>query len=614
MKSSFDPIKVEADGKKVKSIIWNTKSIEKAIRGLGQGRKLVANPFYENNVKLLKGDLVFLRTEDEINDWMACRNDILFFAEKHCKLMTPEGIKFIKLREYQKRYLKHLMGAQLSIYLSCRQSGKTTTSAIFLLHYATFNIDKNILVLGNKRKTAVEILDKIKKIYLELPFYLKPGIYKWNESEIVFDNGCRIMAEATTINSGIGFTFHCVLADEFAHVPPNVLDSFYNNLFPTVTAGKAKFIITSTQNGYNLFYRLYKAAEAGDNDYKWFKTDWWEVPEWNPETNSWDVRDESWHHRQVANYGSEEAFNKQFGTNFDLSANTLISQKTIRKKTSEAKEFIIKDLPGVMFAQCFYWDPDYDPITSLRNDYIICTADLSEGIGMDRTVIPIAKMIHPGSDDVEVIGYFMTDMLKRDQVALAIQSLMCLYMNMDTTLLSFEYNTYGELFLQFLLSNSEKIQTLASFDRSAIIKYYNDDMTKWRYGIKITSLNKKTGCILFKESFERGEFIFNDGRFLSELTNFCDSGNGRYEASFGHDDLMMASVQFEFVKQTIQYKAMRNEFNETGTKPPKDEYSWDDFNDQLNNLHNPYVPYKMQTPDPYITEERNEITNQSRLK
>ena len=124
-------------------------------------------------------------------------------------------------------------------------------SSIFMLHYICFNIDKNALVLGNKRKTAVEILDKAKKIFIELPFFLRPGIYKWNEAEIVLDNGCRLMAEATTINSGISFTFHCVLADEFAHIAPNILDKFYTNLFPTITAGRARFMITSTQNGYN---------------------------------------------------------------------------------------------------------------------------------------------------------------------------------------------------------------------------------------------------------------------------------------------------------------------------------------------------------------------------
>ena len=108
--------------------------------------------------------------------------------------MTPEGIKNVTLRDYQERYLKHLMDHRLSIYLACRQASKTTMSSLFMLHYILFNVDKNALVLGNKRKTAVEILDKAKKIFVELPYFLRPGIYKWNEGEIVLDNGCRLMA------------------------------------------------------------------------------------------------------------------------------------------------------------------------------------------------------------------------------------------------------------------------------------------------------------------------------------------------------------------------------------------------------------------------------------
>ena len=49
-----------------------------------------------------------------------------------------------------------------------------------------------------KGKTAAEILDKVKKIYLEVPYFLKPGIYKWNMGEIVLDNGCRILTAATS--------------------------------------------------------------------------------------------------------------------------------------------------------------------------------------------------------------------------------------------------------------------------------------------------------------------------------------------------------------------------------------------------------------------------------
>ncbi len=470
-----------------------------------------------------------------------------------------------------------------SYYTNNILSHNTTTSAIFMLHYILFNIDKNALVLGNKRKTAVEILDKAKKIYLELPYFLKPGIYKWNEAEIVLDNGCRLMAEATTINSGISFTFHCVLADEFAHVAPNIIDKFYNNLFPTITAGKARFIITSTQNGYNLFYRLYKAAEAKISEYAAFKTDWYEVPEWNPETKQWEPRDEKWHQLQVANYGSEEAFNAQFGTNFDISAKTLISQKVLAKNKQQLHEFINKDLYGITLSDCYYWHPNYEPMEMLKKEYLVITADLAEGIGGDYTIFLINRMINKGEsdDNLECIGYFRSSNHSRDYCTFSLQTLICTYINQEHALLSFEKNTYGELFYRDLMDNMEKDSIISqAFDPSILVKYYNETGSRYAIGIKITPGNKTQYCLLFKNSYERSKYIFDDTMFMTELSNFIDDGSNHYKASFGHDDLVMAAMQTEFVKNTLQYKIMREEYN--ADSPIIDDKYYNPFEDIKN--------------------------------
>ena len=558
----FNPVKEDKDGVNAKRMIWSTASIGLAYEGLKQGRKLLANPFYEYNTKLLKGDLVFERTYEEIQEWLRCKNDIIYFVEKYCQLMTPEGIKHVKLREYQKNYLRHLEKHRLSIYLACRQCGKTTTSAVFMLHYILFNTDKNALVLGNKRKTAGEILDKAKKIYLELPYFLKPGIYKWNEGEIVLDNGCRLMAEATTINSGISFTFHCVLSDEFAHIPPNIMDKFYNNLFPTITAGKARFMITSTQNGYNLFYRLYKAAEAGISEYAPFKTDWDEVPEWDPDTKQWVERDEAWHQKQVANYGSEEAFNKQFGTNFDVSANTLISMKTIQKRNKRLVEFVNKEMPGVIHSEAWKWHPDFDPI-ECKNTHIIMTTDLAEGLGGDSTVCMVWRFLDAATGKMECVGYFKSNTIPREDATHSIQTFMCLMCHQDKTLLSYERNTYGDLFLKQMQENYDKqVYGCANFDISLLVKYYNDNFTHFNYGIKVTSGNKSKHCLLFKEQYEHDNIINDAAEFMVELNNFTDKGNSTFSAAFGHDDLVMAAVQLTFVKETLQYKLLKDDFED----------------------------------------------------
>lgn len=579
-KEVFNPVKEDKDGIQARRMIWSTSVLNVALKGLEEGKKLVSNPFYEGNTKLLKGDLVYQRTEYEIEEWKRCKNDILYFAEKYCKLMTPEGIKNIHLRDYQKKYLTHLSKNQLSIYLACRQCGKTTTSALFMLHYLCFNIDKNALVLGNKRKTAVEILDKAKKIFFELPFFLKPGVYKWNEAEIVLDNGCRLMAEATTINSGISFTFHCVLADEFAHIAPNIIDKFYNNLFPTITAGKAKFIITSTQNGYNLFYRLWIAAEVGENEYAPFKTDWPEVPEWDPDTCSWKKRDEIWHRKQVANYGSEEAFNAQFGTNFDVSANTLIAQKILTKRRLRLVNFINKDILGVSLSECFTWHPDYDPMSQLRKDYIIITADIAEGGGGDYITYSINRLKDPGSGRIECIGIFRSNINRREDCTLALQLLCCYYCDFNKLLISFEKNTYGEIFLRQIYDGIENHPIISQkFDPGVLVKYYtNEKKTSFTTGIKVTPGNKTAYCIMFKESYEKDLIQNNSSKFMSELDKFCDDGTGHFKASFGHDDMVMTMVQLEFVKSTLQYKFLKEMFDSQSSK--EDEIYYNAFDDR----------------------------------
>lgn len=582
----FNPIKEEVDGKKAHRIIWSTETLNLAIKGLEQGRKLVANPFYENNHHLLKSELVFERTEEEKLEWRRCRKDILYFARK-CKLMTPEGIQHVTLRDYQKKYLRHLQENRLSIYLACRQCGKTTTSAIFLLWYILFNVDKNALVLGNKLKTAEEILDKIKKIYLELPYYLKPGVYKWNEGEIVLDNGCRCMAEATTINSGISYTFHCVLADEFAHVPPTILEPFYKNLFPTITAGKARFIITSTQNGYNLFYRLYKYAVAGENEYCPFTTDWDEVPEWNPDKHCWEPRDEKWHRTQVANLGSEEAFNQQFGTNFDVNANTLINAKYIKKIRPCAFEFENKEIPGVEYADRYWWHPNFDPMEDLRKSHVLITIDIAEGGGGDYTTYVFNRIIN-NEGCTECIGIFHANDLSTEQCTISLQELICFHMNPDRTLVSLETNLFGELFIKQLFDNMNLYDSIGNtFDPGVLVKYWNKNMTEYTYGLKITSGNKTKGCVLFKLDYERGKIINNSTLFMGEIENFCDSkGTGTYASSFGHDDVVMAQMQIVFAKQTLQFKNLLDDFT-SGVSVAVDDKHWNpyDVSDVMQDQH-----------------------------
>lgn len=188
VREAFNPVKEDKDGVRAKRAIWSTKSIELAFEGLKQGRKLLANPFYERNTKLLKGDLVFDRTEEEIEEWLRCKNDIIYFVEKYCKLMTPEGIRHVKLRDYQVNYLRHLEQHRLSIYLACRQCGKCLS---FTQVISTKLNDEFITIYGDKLKKYFDSFyyNKEKDCY-ELPLFEIYNLYdksfKWKIQYLLY--------------------------------------------------------------------------------------------------------------------------------------------------------------------------------------------------------------------------------------------------------------------------------------------------------------------------------------------------------------------------------------------------------------------------------------------
>lgn len=89
-------------------------------------------------------------------------------------------------------------------------SHNTTTYTIFCLWYVTLFQDKKIMICANKLQTAIEIMDRIRKAYENLPFWIKPGILTYNKGEIEFANGSAIRACSTSSSAARGSSCNCV--------------------------------------------------------------------------------------------------------------------------------------------------------------------------------------------------------------------------------------------------------------------------------------------------------------------------------------------------------------------------------------------------------------------
>lgn len=154
----FNPVKEQVGGKAAEKVIWSTYSLNAAVDALKKGLPLKANPFIGKNTKLLRADLVYKRTEAELEDYLKCMQDPVYFASK-CYLKNPAGgLSVVELRDYQVEYLRHLQNHQFSIMLSCRQSGKTLN---MLTNINVKILDKNLNCHQLRKINYYYIIDDI---------------------------------------------------------------------------------------------------------------------------------------------------------------------------------------------------------------------------------------------------------------------------------------------------------------------------------------------------------------------------------------------------------------------------------------------------------------------
>ena len=265
--------------------VWSTRKVNELIDKEDKGIKLRMDEkiWFDNKPGVRKAGIKFASTKKELEEYTKCKLDIHYFADHFCQIKREDGtIGPMTLRDYQKDIID-LFQNKRSILMASRQTGKTISAAITILHFALFNKDKGIMIVANKGGTVVEIIEKIKSIYKLLPFFLKRGIVNWNQSSITFDNGCRIKTDKRSKEPAIGFTIDLLYLDEFAHIPANYISPYYTAVIRILSAVEnSRLIITSTPKGLNLFHTLLVGSELPEDDANWngfhsLRVYWWQI-------------------------------------------------------------------------------------------------------------------------------------------------------------------------------------------------------------------------------------------------------------------------------------------------------------------------------------------------
>ena len=487
---------------------------------------------YLGNPNLKKANTAIEFTQEQIFEFMRCKDDPVYFANKYIKIVSlDEGLTQFHPYHFQEKLINNFHENRFNICKMPRQTGKSTTVVSYLLHYAVFNDSVNIGILANKAATARELLGRLQTAYENLPKWMQQGIISWNKGSLELENGSKILAASTSASAVRGMSFNILFLDEFAFVPNHVADSFFASVYPTITSGKnTKVIIVSTPHGMNHFYRMWHDAEKGKSEYIPTDVHWSEVP----------GRDEKWKATTIKNT-SEAQFKVEFECEFLGSVDTLIAPSKLRTLVYENP---IQRNAGLDIYESSKKDHDY-----------VMTVDVARGVGEDYSafvIVDITEFPH------RVVGKYRNNEIKPMLFPNVIYEIA---KNYNNAFILCEVNDIGDQVASILQYDLEYQNLLMCSMRGRAGQIVGQGFSgkKTQLGVKMSKTVKKVGSLNLKAMIEENKLIFNDYEIISELTTFI-SKNNSFEAEQGcNDDLAMCLVIYAWLVQMDYFKELTDQ-------------------------------------------------------
>jgi len=487
---------------------------------------------YLGNPNLKKANTPIEFSQENILEFMRCKEDPVYFANKHIKIVSiDEGLVPFRMYPFQKKLISNFHENRFNICKMPRQTGKSTTVVSYLLHYAVFNDNINIAILANKASTARDLLGRLQLAYENLPKWMQQGILAWNKGSLELENGSKILAASTSASAVRGGSYNVIFLDEFAFIPNHIADQFFASVYPTISSGqRTKVIVVSTPHGMNHFYRMWHDAEREKNEYVPTEVHWSEVP----------GRDAVWKEQTIANT-SEQQFRVEFECEFLGSVDTLISSAKLRSLVYDDPR---KSNGGL--------DIYFDPIKD--HDYVI-TVDVARGVGIDYSAFVIADIT---TFPHKIVGKYKNNEIKPMLFPSIIVDLGKAYNN---AFILCEVNDIGDQVASIIHYDLEYQNLLMCSMRGRAGQIVGQGFSgkKTQLGVKMSKTVKKVGCSNLKTLIEDEKIIFNDYDIISELTTFIQKHNS-FEAEEGcNDDLAMCLVIYAWLVQQEYFKELTDQ-------------------------------------------------------
>jgi len=485
---------------------------------------------YLNNPNLKKAYVPIEWTAEQVQEVIKCSKDIDYFIRTYVKIVNLDrGLVNFDMYPFQSEMAGIIADNRFTVIKTCRQAGKTTTAAAVILWHVLFNESYTVAILANKLSTAREILSRVQRAFEYLPKWLQQGVVTWNKTNVELENGSQIIAASTASSAIRGYSINFLYLDEFAFVPRNIQDDFFTSVYPTIISGtNTKVVITSTPNGFDLFYKIWTNSVEGRNEYVNFSVNWDSVP----------GRDEAWKEKTIANT-SEDQFRQEFAAEFLGSTNTLIDPNVLRRLT-----FINPDSTHYGGSLSIYEEPKEKGI-------YFCVVDTSRGSGIDASAFLVFDVSEVPYKVVVAYKNNIIDPLLYPEVIYNVAK------SYNNAFALIEINDNGQQvadILHFDLEYENIIFTSVKGRAGQIIG--GGFSSTVQRGVRTTKQVKRIGCSNSKTMIEKDKIILNDYNLVNELSTFVQRGTS-YEAESGsHDDLIMCVVLFAWATNQSFFKEL----------------------------------------------------------
>ena len=489
--------------------------------------------------------------------------DFSSFAEEQIKIITKDasqGFVPFRLNECQKRITETLnkqleeTGKVRAIILKARQQGISTYCAGRVFWKSYFSPHARSVVMAHDSATSDALFNMSKNLIKNMGGELAPEESKSNAKEIIIKSPAFGDRDATASyrlytagspEAGRGTTPTIAHLSEVAFWQHDA--KLLAGLFQGISqAAGTEVILESTANGaQGEFYRLWKGAVAGENEYVPIFLPWFITPEYRreaPEGMELTVEEEKlqekydldndqlyWRRLKIAEGGklkfqqeypatADEAFIVSGSNVFNVERlDSLIPRPYVRRSEWDPSS---KMLDAHREGNLYIYDyPDWD------SPYVI-GADVSLGVGQDYSAAVVMNMQY------EIVAHYRNNRIDPAQWG---ELLFYLGRYYNNAFLAVESNSMGIATLQKL----DSMEYANLYRQTKVANVSNEEGE--RLGFRTTSSTKPAIIGNLKNLIENEAIMIPSPQIIQELKDYISTDTGKTEAAPGcYDDSVIA--------------------------------------------------------------------------